>query len=349
MKNKFSAIKGIQAGNEFYTIMVKLGDLDSLIPAVDISLSAEDRAQRQLNRKRIPAIKRYILDNRDSYVFSALACSIDGGFRFVPDSVHENVGMLEIDNNSKILINDGQHRKTAIIEALQEAPDLAEESISVVIFKDKGLKRSQQMFTDLNKHAVKTSNSIAELYDSKDEIAELTRHLLKMNWFIDKYTDREKDSLSKYSAKLFTFNTFYNANERILKDVTCDEATAERIVRYWNAVVNNISLWKQMDEGELPKVRLREDYLVCQAVVIEALGQVGAYFMVYSDMIEETLAKLSMVDWKRTAKCWSGRCVKENAKMMKSNQAIILTGNAIKKVLGIPLSEEEKNIEKKKR
>ena len=148
---------------------------------------------------------------------------------------------------------------------------------------------------------------------------------------------------------MFTLNTFYNANERILKDVTCDEATAERIVRYWNAVVNNISLWKQMDEGELPKVRLREDYLVCQAVVIEALGQVGAYFMVHSDTMEETLAKLSMVDWRRTAKCWRGRCVKENAKMMKSNQAIILTSNAIKKVLGIPMSEEEKNIEKKKR
>ncbi len=349
MKNKFSAIKGIQAGNEFYTIMVKLGDLNRLIPAVDISLSAEDRAQRQLNRKRIPAIKRYILENRDSYVFSALACSIDGSFKFVPDSVNENVGILEIDKDSKILINDGQHRKTAIVEAIQEAPDLSEESIPVVIFKDSGLKRSQQMFTDLNKHAVKTSNSIAELYDSKDEIAELTRQLLKKNWFIDKYTDREKDSLSKYSAKLFTFNTFYNANERILRDTTCDDVAVDLIVRYWNAVVHNVPLWKQMDNGELPKVRLREDYLVCQTVIIEALGQVGSYFMVHSDMMEETLEKLCMVDWKRTAKCWRGRCVKENDKMMKSNQAIILTCNVIKKVLGIPMSEEEKNIEKKKR
>ena len=349
MKNKFSAIKGIQAGREFYTIMVKLGDLDELIPAVDLSLSAEDRAQRQLNRKRIPAIKRYILDNQDSYVFSALACSIDGDFRFVPDSVHESVGILEIYKGSKILINDGQHRKTAIIEAIQDAPDLSEESIPVVIFKDRGLKRSQQMFTDLNKHAVKTSNSIAELYDSKDEIAALTRQLLKRNKFIDKYTDREKDSLSKYSAKLFTFNTFYNANERILREIKGNGEAAELIVRYWTAIVNNISLWKQMDDGELPKVRLREDYLVCQAVVIEALGHMGAYFMVHSEMIEEALTKLCMVDWRRTAKCWSGRCVKENAKMMKSNQAIILTSNAIKKVLGIPLSEEENNIEKKKR
>lgn len=349
MKNNYSAIKGTQAGSEFYTIMVKLGDLEKLIPDVDMSLSTEERAQRQLNRKRIPAIKKYILENRDSYVFSALACSIDGKFKFVPDETQSGIGVLEIGNDSRILINDGQHRKKAIVEAIKEAPELAEESIAVVVFKDKGLKRSQQMFTDLNKHAVKTSNSIAKLYDSKDEIAEITRRLLKENAFIEKYTDKEKDSLSKFSAKLFAFNTFCNANERMLGVNECNKESAELIIRYWAAVVKNVPIWKQMDKGELPKVRLREDYLVSQAVIIEALGQVGAYFMSHGELIEETLEKLENVDWHRTAKCWRGRCVKENDKMMKSNQAVMLSCNAIKKVLEVPLTDEEKKIEKKKK
>jgi len=349
MQNRFSAIRGIQAGKEFYTIMVKLGELFDLIPPVDLTLSAEDRAQRQLNRKRIPAIKKYILENRDSYVFSALACSIDGNFKFIPNGANADVGLLEIDKKSKILINDGQHRMTAITEAIKEAPDLAGESIPVVIFRDNGLKRSQQMFTDLNKHAVKTSNSIAELYDSKDLIAEITRELMKTNQFINKYTDREKDNLSKFSAKLFSFNTFYKANERMLKNINIDGAVAKLVIRYWNVVVNNIPLWKRMDEGELPKVRLREDYLVCQAVIIEALGEVGAYFLTNDSEIEKIMSGLNAVDWRRSAKCWSGRCVKDNAKMMKSNQAILLSSNAIKRVIGIPLSEEEKRIEKRKR
>ena len=34
--------------------------------------------QRKLNETRIPVISKYILENRDSYVFSALAASIDG-------------------------------------------------------------------------------------------------------------------------------------------------------------------------------------------------------------------------------------------------------------------------------
>ena len=349
MKKRYSAIRGIQAGCEFYTIMVKLGDLEKMISDIDIILSAEERAQRQINRKRIPAIKKYILENRYSYVFSALACSIDSKFEFIPDKENRDIGMLEIDCKSKLLINDGQHRKTAIAEAIKEVPDLADESISVVVFKDKGLKHRQQMFTDLNKHAVKTSNSIAELYDSKDVISELTRMLLKKNEFINKYTDREKDSLSKFSRNLFAFNTFYKANSRMIGGFECTQERVEIVIKYWDTVVKNIPLWRQMDVGELPKIRLREEYLVCQAVVIEAFGQVGAYFILNSFEIEEKLVQLRQIDWRRTARSWKGRCVKNNNKMTKSNQAIILTSNVIKKVLGIPLNDEEKKIEKRKR
>lgn len=349
MNYKFPAIRGIQAGCEFYTIMVKLGELQSFIPDVDQTLAAEERAQRQLNKKRIPAIKRYILENDESYVFSALACSVDGSISFIPDKANESLGVLEIHKNSRILINDGQHRKTAIVEALKENSNLANESIPVVIFKDKGLRKSQQMFTDLNKHAVKTSNSISELYDSKDELAEITRILLQKVEFIDKYTDREKDGLSKYSKMLFTFNTFYKANGRILKGKSLAHEDAEFIVKYWKCVVDNILLWDKLEKGEIPKARLREDYLVCQAVVIEALGQMGAYFITHDEEMEKVLCGLQNIDWHRSSKLWKNRCVKDNDKMIKSQKAIIMTCNAIKKALNIPLTEDEKVYEKKKR
>ncbi len=80
--------------------------------------------------------------------------------------------------DARFLINDGQHRKAAILDAINEEPDLGNETISVVLYEDLGLSRSQQIFTDLNKHAVKTSNSIAELYDSRDDIAVITRSVV---------------------------------------------------------------------------------------------------------------------------------------------------------------------------
>jgi DNA sulfur modification protein DndB len=47
---------------------------------------------------------------------------------------------------ARFIINDGQHRRAAIEEALKERPELGDETISVVFLVDEGLTRSQQMF-----------------------------------------------------------------------------------------------------------------------------------------------------------------------------------------------------------
>ena len=208
---------------------------------------------------------------------------------------------------AKILINDGQHRRAAIAQALLEDDTLGEETISVVFFEDRGLEKSQQMFTDLNKHAVKTSNSLAELYDSTDKIAAVTRKLLEQNEFIGKYTDREKDNLSMNSATLFTFNTFYKANKRIICSGKNDEINEKLIIDFWRMVVENIEQWTMLENGELPKSRLRSEYLVCQSVVIEALGQLGNYFY-FNGLDENVLIGLRDIDWHRNSKLWMKRC-----------------------------------------
>ena len=168
---------------------------------------AEYRAQRKLNEARIPEICGYILSNRDSYVFSALAASVDGDMKFVPADSNENAGLLEIDMTASFLINDGQHRKAAIEAAIAEDESLKEETISIVLYKDQGLQRSQQMFTDLNKHAVTTSKSLNTLYESKDPVALITKNVVNSISFLRKYTDKEKDNLSKYSSKVFQITT----------------------------------------------------------------------------------------------------------------------------------------------
>ena len=47
-------------------------------------LQPELKAQRTLNRSRIPEIKRYIVDNPQEYIFSAITASIDSEVRFEP-------------------------------------------------------------------------------------------------------------------------------------------------------------------------------------------------------------------------------------------------------------------------
>ena len=186
---KFPVVKGIQAGREYFIAMVPLKMLGRLFPSDEEYVLPEYRAQRKLNEARIPEIKRYIINNPDSYVFSALAASIDGEFRYIP-SDSPDTGVLEVNMDAKFLINDGQHRKAAILAAIEENESLGEETISVVFYEDRGLSRSQQMFTDLNKHAVKTSNSIAELYDSRDPLAVTTRTVISCIPFLNEYVDK---------------------------------------------------------------------------------------------------------------------------------------------------------------
>ena len=344
---KFPVVRGNQAGREYFIAMVPLKMISKLFPNEDEYVFPEYRAQRKLNESRIPVISKYITDNRDSYVFSALAASIDGEFKFKESNDGMGTGILEVSMDARFLINDGQHRKAAILDALSEDPTLGNETISVVFYEDLGLARSQQIFTDLNKHAVKTSNSIAELYDSRDELAVVNRNVVMQVSFFNEYTDKEKDILGKFSSNLFTLNTFYTANKRIIGSSDLEDNAETFLVTYWNGVADNIVQWNELINREISKIDLRENYIVTQGVVIQAFGLIGAYFYKNSEKkMESYLVKLKEIDWRRSAPQWKLRVIRSDGKIITSNKAINLTAIQIKKVIGLDLSEEEELREK---
>lgn len=342
----FPAVKGVQAGREYFISMVPLKLLTRLFPAEEEIVLPEYRAQRRINEIRIPEIKQYILENRDNYVFSALSASIDGEFRFIP-SVHDDIGVLEVDMEAIFLINDGQHRKAAIEAALQEDRSLENESISIVFFRDDGLARSQQMFTDLNKHAVKTSNSLATLYDTRDEIAVATKNVIDAIPFFARFTDKERDVLGKNSSSLFTLNMIYKANQKILHGSRCGNEDVGFLLDFWRLVADNIPEWQEVYDKTLTKKALRENYIVALAITISAFGKLGRCF--YDDRklnMVDYLSQLQKIDWLRSNKMWVNRAIRENGKVLFSEQAVALTCSLIKMEIGLPLSKEEMQKEK---
>ena len=262
---------------------------------------------------------------------------------FVPSSPQANTGLLEIDMDALFLINDGQHRKAAIEAAILEDESLKDETISVVMFKDQGLQSSQQMFTDLNKHAVTTSKSLNTLYESKDRVAIITKNVVNSIDFLRKYTDKEKDNLSKFSSNIFTLNTFYTAHKRIVKIIGDDENSENLIYEFWCNVVNNMREWNEMDRGELSKKSLREDYITTQGLIILALGRVCEFLCRHSDIdMPSALKGLQKIDWLRNnEECWMNRAIKPNGKINRNEQGIFMTYVQIKRLLGLPIIDEE--------
>ena len=342
----FPAVRGVQAGREYYISMVPLKLLGKLFPVEEDIVLPEHRAQRRINESRIPEIKQYILDNRDSYVFSALSASIDGDFSFVALD-GSDVGTLAVDMESVFLINDGQHRKAAIEAALREDPTLENETISLVFFEDAGLARSQQMFTDLNKHAVKTSNSLATLYDARDEIAVATKNMIDAIPFFKKYTDKERDILGKNASHLFTLNMVYKANQKILHGDRCSSSDEDFLLKYWTLVAENVIEWQEVLNKTLTKKALRENYIVALAITISAFGKLGRFFFDNREYeLEKYLSQLRRIDWLRSNEEWLGRTIRGNGKVLSSEEAVSLTCSKIKMILGLPLSKEEQLKEK---
>lgn len=354
MKNNFyysfPAIMGKQAGRDFFVIMCPLSILSKLFIFNEEELPPEHRAQRILNKTRIPEMASYIVNNPKDYVFSSVTASVDGDFEFEPlnKDFDEKIGTLKVAMDSRLLINDGQHRRAAIEEALRSNPDLSDETISVVLFVDEGLKRSQQIFADLNKHAVNVSKSIGILYDSRDPIAMISKSLLDNNNILQTFTDKENPSLSKFSPKMFTLSSINETNKKLLSKLNIDDDKKVKLVtEFWETLSKSMIEWNSVFNKELSAKLFRDSYVSASGVVLEGLGLVGNYlYKNHPDNWQSILSNVSKINWNReNLKDWQNRVIGLNGRIVKSATYVRLTANLIKLKLGLELTTDELKLE----
>jgi DNA sulfur modification protein DndB len=347
----FPAIRGVQAHREYYVSMCPLRLITKLFVFDNEELVPELRAQRTLNRSRVPEIARYIVKNPNNYTFSAITASIDADVRFDPigsGAEGKRVGLLHIPMSAKFVINDGQHRRAAIEIALKENPDFADESIAVVFFLDIGLERCQQMFADLNRHAIRPSKSIGVLYDHRDDIAKLVKLVVLKSPVFQGVVDMERSTLSPGSRKLFTLSAIYTATLELLNDQNSGSLSdfAQRASEFWEEVGKYFPEWQLVRERRMTAGEVRKDFIHSNGIALQALGRVGNCLMSDgSSRWKKLLSKLKNINWLRSnSKLWEGRAI-VGGRVSKSANNVTLTTNIIKKHLGIPLTQEEDRIE----
>ncbi|NQT70520.1 MAG: DNA sulfur modification protein DndB [Desulfobacteraceae bacterium] len=348
----FPAIRGVQAGREYYTTMCPLKLIPDLFKFDYEDLPPELRAQRILYKGRIPQISRYIVENQDNYIFSSITASVDGEVQFDPisdDTVGAKIGTLSVPMDAKFIINDGQHRCAAIKEALKNNSSLAYETISVVLFVDAGLKLTQQMFADLNRYAVRPTKSLGILYDHRDPMARLVNLLIKEVPIFKGMTETAKSSISNRSRKLFTLSSIYQASKRLLQKKTGEEVNSKEeklLIDFWNEVAQNMPDWLDAVNRKVAPSELRRDYIHAHGIALQALAIAGCSLIKTTSKGWETkLSKIKKIDWLReNADLWEGRAL-IGGSLNKSQKNVILTANVIKKVMGLPLEPKEQEIE----
>lgn len=346
----FPVIKGIQSGREYFVTMVPLRLIPQLFLFNETSIPPAIRSQRLLNKARIPTLTKYLVQNTGNYVFSSLTASIDRIVEFnplPPENKYSKIGFINIPADTKIVINDGQHRRAAIIEALKQKPELGYETISVVFFIDTGLERSQQMFADLNRYAVKPSGSLNILYDHRDKFSKLVLKMIKEVPLFQDNIDYEKTSISNRSRKLFTLSSVYRATKSLFGITKFDEDIMMYIgADFWNEVTTHMKPWEEFLRGKPPYL-LRQETMAVHDLTLQAIALLGSTLLVlYPDNWKEKLAKLEEINWSRDNPDWEGRAL-ITGRLRKSYSNVVLTGNYIKSKLGLQLTDKEQEYEKR--
>ena len=347
MKVTFAAMEGRIGQRTYYSTMMKLNVIPKMFTFRDwIEFTPEDREQRVLNKKRIPAIAQYILDNEDGYLFSAITASYKCNVDFTPINGSE-MGTLGMEfEDANFVINDGQHRCAAIAQAVKDNPALGEESLSVLLFPYENRARVQQMFSDLNRFVMKTAKSLDILYDKRDALSGVTLDMCQQVEIFNGTVDKDAVSLPVRSPKLFSLAAVYDANKELLKPVMEREHNSHSelvkiAIEYWSAVAEVMPHWLKVKRGDLKSIELRQENISSHTIVLRALGAVGASLMREApNNWKARLPELTSVNWSKSNTDWENICIVANS-VVSNRQARLATQAYLKCRLGVTLTNAE--------
>jgi DNA sulfur modification protein DndB len=347
------AIRGTQAGREFYVVMCPLRLVPRLFQVQSESLRPELQLQRILNKGRIPELVRYLTGHPKSYILSALTASVDSAVTFekVPGA-NEPValGQLRVPMSALLLLHDGLHRRAAIEAAVAAKPELGDETIPIVLYVDPGLRRAEQMFTDLKRNETHSARSRSILCDHRDELARLVKALVARVEVFTDLTEMARSTISNRSTKLFTFSGIYHAT-RILLSGRQQEPFSARLALatdFWSEVTKYMPDWQHAKDHKVSTAHLRQTVVHAHAIGLAALARTGKGLLdKFPKSWRPKLRPLSTLDWSReNKKLWEGRAMIAG-RLSKAQACVVLTGNAIKTHLGLSLAPDEMDAEER--
>jgi len=349
------AVRGVQAGREYFIAMCPLRLVPQLFSLEADNLRPELQLQRLLNKSRLPDLVRYLAGHPKSYVLSSVTASIDAKVEFesVPGSAGPAVpGNLKVPMTAQLLLHDGLHRRAAIEAALRLRPEIGDETISLVLFVDPGLRRAEQMFTDLKRNETHSARSRSILCDHRDETAKLVKALVGRVQVFTELIEMARSTISNRSLKLFTLSAIYHATKVLLADKQEEPFTArlDLATEFWSAVAKQIPDWQRAKKGEVSPAELRKGYVHSHAIALAALARMGrALVEKYPSSWQSRLKALRTLDWSRNnTRLWEGRAM-IGGRLSKASICVVLTGNVLKQRLGQPLLPEEEAAEEQLR
>jgi DNA sulfur modification protein DndB len=219
-----SGIRGKQFGREIFSTVLKFKDLMSF-------LEVFPNVQRKIVPRRVTKIKNYVLsgleNKKNMRFFSSLTVTARGNIFY--DESTQKVAINT--HESRLSINDGQHRFYGISEAIRELQgrinkaktrkardkavemieELKEMIVPIVIFNNLTEQEEKQLFHDLNNLSQRPSRSANIKLVQTDMIAKIARELSIENKYLKHYgVEVDKMSIQKNNSNTILLTTIYS-------------------------------------------------------------------------------------------------------------------------------------------
>lgn len=298
--------------------------------------------QRALTDRK-KGIADYLLTKDERFFGSIIVAVTNGAPKFshvkVVDPTWEysrigGLGLLTFDGTQKYFALDGQHRLSAIKEAIQEKPDLESEQVSIIIVQHEhsrsGKIRTRRLFTTLNRYAKAISKQDVVAMDEDDAAAILARRLIFENYPLFRQqrlsASKSKAISPKNSAAFTNAITVYDVNEAILRGYgwsmskkfkqtrpeppVLDKMRAQ-LGTFWDGLTSKIPPVAEVSEN--PSIPIPQRYrssegghLLFRPIGLTALARAFELGLVQRVEAEALWRRLAKVDFDLNARPWKG-------------------------------------------
>jgi DNA sulfur modification protein DndB len=324
-----------------------------------------------LNRPEVPehsrVIANYLKENcNKKYIIPPLTLSIqqpvnlytfDYESEFLP-------GYLVIPATAKLAITDGQHRRSAIITALEELEgdnqeQFARDAIAVMISCETDPSQIHQDFADCSK-TKPLPPSLLAVYDLRNPanrlVAELEQHCVL---FKDRIDSTSK-TLSRKSTYLFLANQVRQLVKELLVGsyatpdpqfekranelLSPDNHYTDAVTRYselMNYLTERVPVWREIaavkpgiEASQIPAKRA-DGWVCLTATGLNLIGRV-LHFMIRERVADwqQYADRLAELDWRKSAEMWQGNIIRDG-KVMTQQPPLRAAYEAVLGVIGL--------------
>ena len=325
---------------DFYVITLPFSVMSRYVTTTDRNLPAKERENRKPSPSRYQVIAKYIYDNLYTYRFSSITCTYgkigtNKPVQWQPASDSGDasfIGLLTLDQRDPLIIVDGQHRYEGIKKAVEFEPSLSDDMISIVLFPYLNIRTAQQLFSDLNRNAKKTTKSLDILFDYRDIKNRVIQKLVEKVSVFKNRVNLEDVGIPASSKDIFTIAGIYQASEPIIDalpeaglineklaqqdneegtPINNEDQYTDFLTEVWEFIVSQFPEWSKVASGELDISAVRSSYLHWNSGVLSAIGELVATSMKekghdWKEPVRKALSHPDNLGWRREEPYWQG-------------------------------------------